>query len=172
VRDSIWDLYRALKTYKLDPKVDQKEILSKEFDRVFTIRTSSTALNELINRTHKNKEKLLKVLDYPHIPLHNNDSERDIREYVKKRKISGGSRSAAGRRARDTPKSLKKTCRKLGVPTGSDTKHWSYTTTCSYNQGAQPKGCMSVKLGEPFSSSLTYLAYLLLLFGRLDSKAY
>jgi hypothetical protein len=45
----------------------------------------------------------------------NNDSERDIREYVKKRKISGSTRSVAGRRARDTFTSLKKTCRKLKI---------------------------------------------------------
>lgn len=98
VRDAIWNLYHALKTYKVDPKADQKEALSKEFDRVFTIRTSSAALNGLIDRTHRNKAKLLLVLDYPHIPLHNNDSERDIREYVKRRKISGSTRSAAGRK--------------------------------------------------------------------------
>ena len=42
-------------------------------------------------------------------------SERDIREYVKKRKISGSTRSDLGRRCRDTFTSLKKTCRKLGV---------------------------------------------------------
>jgi len=115
VRDAIWNLYRALKTYKVDPTAHQKEALSKEFDRVFTMRTSSAALNDLIDRTHANKEKLLRVLDYPHIPLHNNDSERDIREYVKRRKISGSTRSATGRRVRDTFTSLKKTCRKLGI---------------------------------------------------------
>jgi hypothetical protein len=42
-------------------------------------------------------------------------SETDIREYVKRRKISGGTRSEAGRRDRDTFASLKKTCRKLSV---------------------------------------------------------
>jgi hypothetical protein len=115
VRDAIWSLYRDLKAYKANPETDRKEALSKEFDRVFTIRTSSAALNDLIDRTRMNKEKLLKVLDYPHIPLHNNDSERDIREYVKRRKISGSTRSAAGRQARDTFTSLKKTCRKLGL---------------------------------------------------------
>lgn len=115
VRDAIWNLYFALKMYKTNPKMDQKVILSKEFDRVFTIRTSSAALNDLIDRTYANKEKLLRVLDYPYIPLHNNDSERDIREYVKRRKISGSTRNAAGRRARDTFTSLKKTCRKLKV---------------------------------------------------------
>jgi len=55
------------------------------------------------------------VLERPEIPLHNNESERDIREYVKRRKISGSSRSDDGRRCRDTFISLKKTCRKLGV---------------------------------------------------------
>ena len=115
VRDAIWNLYCSLKIYKADPKENQKETLSKEFDQVFSMQTSSAALNDLIDRTRMNKEKLLRVLDYPHIPLHNNDSERDIREYVKRRKISGSTRSAAGRRARDTFTSLKKTCRKLKI---------------------------------------------------------
>ncbi|MDJ0537347.1 MAG: hypothetical protein PX481_01265, partial [Microcystis sp. M53603_WE2] len=35
--------------------------------------------------------------------------------YVTRRKISGGTRSEAGRRARDTFVGLKKTCRKLGI---------------------------------------------------------
>jgi hypothetical protein len=115
IRDEIWGLYFALKAYKNDPKMSQKEFLSQKFDVVFATRTSSAALNELIDRTRQDKDKLLRVLDYPHIPLHNNDSERDIREYVKRRKISGSTRSAAGRSARDTFTSLKKTCRKLGI---------------------------------------------------------
>jgi hypothetical protein len=45
--------------------------------------------------------------------LHNNLSERDIRDYVKKRKISGSTRSENGRKARDTFASLKKTCKEL-----------------------------------------------------------
>ena len=47
--------------------------------------------------------------------MHNNRSESDIREYVKKRKISGSTRSDEGRRCRDTFASLKKTCRKHGI---------------------------------------------------------
>ena len=50
----------------------------------------------------------------------NNASEHDIREYVKKRKISGSTRSADGRRCRDTFASLKKTCRKHGL------SFWAY----------------------------------------------
>ena len=60
------------------------------------------------------------VLDRPDIPLHNNASESDIREYVKRRKISGGTRSDEGRKCRDTFTSLKKTCGKLGV------RFWHY----------------------------------------------
>ena len=72
------------------------------------------------NRIYKNKSELLLVLERPDIPLHNNLSERDIREYVKKRKISGSTRSDIGRRCRDTFTSLKKTCRKL------DVSFWKY----------------------------------------------
>ena len=55
------------------------------------------------------------MLDFPQLPLHNNGAESDIREYVIRRKVSGGTRSEAGRRARDTLVGLKKTCRKLGL---------------------------------------------------------
>lgn len=42
-------------------------------------------------------------------------AENDIREYVKRRKISGSTRSDLGRQCRDTFTSLKKTCRKLTI---------------------------------------------------------
>ncbi len=70
---------------------------------------------EMLSNTRSRKEGLVLVLKYPFIPLHNNDSERDIREYVKKRKISGSTRSDEGRKARDTFTSLKKTCMKLKI---------------------------------------------------------
>ena len=47
--------------------------------------------------------------------LHNNRSENDLRDRVKKRKISAGTHSEAGRRCRDTFISLKKTCLKHGL---------------------------------------------------------
>jgi hypothetical protein len=72
-------------------------------------------LNQLLRRLRQNKAELLLVLDRPDIPLHSNGSERDVGAYVKKRKVSGGTRSDLGRRCRDTFASLKKTCRKLGV---------------------------------------------------------
>jgi hypothetical protein len=48
--------------------------------------------------------------------LHTNDSETAIRDYVKKRRISGETQSDEGRRCRDTFTTLKITCRKLGIP--------------------------------------------------------
>ena len=89
--------------------------MERDFDRLFTRRTGFVDLNEALKRIHNKRTDLLLVLDRPEIPLHNNLSENDIREWAKKRKISAGTRSESGRRCRDTFVSLKKTCRKLGV---------------------------------------------------------
>jgi len=78
-------------------------------------KTCFVSLNLALERMGRNKRELLLVLERPDLPLHSNLSEGDIREYVKRRKISGGTRSEEGRRSRDTFASLKKTCRKLGV---------------------------------------------------------
>ena len=91
-----------------------------DLSNISTTQTGSEVLDAALQRIAKNKEELLLILDRPDIPLHNNLSERDIREYVKKRKISGGTRSENGRRSRDSFISLKKTCRKLGV------SFWNY----------------------------------------------
>ena len=73
------------------------------------------------------------VLERPDIPLHNNGAENAIREYVKKRKISGSTRSESGRQCRDTFISLKKTCRKLGV------SFWKYLNDRLMNDNHIPK---------------------------------
>ena len=115
VRSRIWDFYDDLKAYKGAPSEQSKATLEARFDDIFTTKSCYVSLNLALTRTHKNKAELLLVLDHPEIPLHNNSSERDIREYVKKRKISGCTRSEPGRRCRDSFTSLKKTCRKLGI---------------------------------------------------------
>lgn len=115
MRTKIWNYYDNLKAYKEAPSVEKKAALETRFDEIFTTQTCFATLNQALQRLHKNKSELLLVLDRPDIPLHNNTSERDIRDYVKKRKISGSTRSELGRRCRDTFASLKKTCRKLGI---------------------------------------------------------
>ena len=115
VKDQVWQLYKGLKAYKQNPKPKDKKRLSAMFDEIFTQTTSSASLNAALKRINNNKSELLLVLERPDIPLHNNAAENAIREYVKKRKISGSTRSESGRQCRDTFTSLKKTCRKLGV---------------------------------------------------------
>ena len=115
VRSQIWDFYDELKAYKESPDKEKQAELEARFDELFTHKTCFMSLNLALGRIHKNKSELLLVLERPDISLHNNLSEQDIREYVKKRKISGSTRSDDGRRCRDTFTSLKKTCRKLGI---------------------------------------------------------
>jgi len=115
VKDQVWLLYEGLKKYKENPNSKDKKRLEDMFDEIFTTKTSSATLNAALQRIYNNKSELLLVLDRPDIPLHNNGAENAIREYVKKRKISGSTRSETGRKCRDTFTSLKKTCRKLGV---------------------------------------------------------
>ena len=72
-------------------------------------------LDRLLRRLFRNKDELLRVLDRPEIPLNTNASENDIRAFVTKRKISGGTVSDNGRDARDIMIGLAKTCMKLNV---------------------------------------------------------
>ena len=120
VRSRIWDFYDKLKDYKQHPDSELKIQLEAEFDDIFTTQTESATLNNALQRLWKNKSELLLVLQRPDIPLHNNTDENSIREYVKKRKISGSTRSDNGRKCRDTFASLKKTCQKQGI------SFWSY----------------------------------------------
>ncbi len=120
VRTGVWQLYRDLKSYQAEPTPEAKRVLEERFDGLCTTQTCFASLNLALKRMHRNKGELLLVLERPDLPLHNNLSETDIREYVKRRKISGGTRSEDGRRCRDTFASLKKTCRKLGI------SFWSY----------------------------------------------
>ena len=115
VRSLIWWFYADLKTYRHDPTPARKAALRARFDRIFKRRTGFATLDRLLARLHANKTKLLMVLDRPEIPFHTNGSQNDIRCQVTKRKVSGGTRSDAGRDCRDAFLGLAKTCIKLGI---------------------------------------------------------
>lgn len=116
VRDKIWTVYRALKAYQESPNDAAKQVIENQFDDLFLrLVTSSPTLNHRLRLTHEKKEKLLRVLERPNTPLHNNRSESDARAAVIKRKVSGGTRSDAGKDSRDTFLSLIQTCRKLKI---------------------------------------------------------
>ena len=120
--EHIWAYYRQLKQFWENPDPAEKERLEAEFDEIFSEKTCFQSLDLAMQRILKKKKELLLVLDFQSLPLHNNASEGDIREFVKRRKVSGGTRSATGRQCRDTFASLKKTCRKLGVSFSSFVK--------------------------------------------------
>ena len=120
MREQVWELYQDLKTYRQRPDPALVPALEAHFDALVEQRTAFTTVNAVLDEMRTHRADLLRVLQVPAVPLHNNTSESHLRDYVKKRKISGSTRSDAGRRCRDTFASLKKTCRCLGV------RFWDY----------------------------------------------
>jgi len=114
-RQLVWWFYADLKLYKDDPTAIRRTALRQRFDRIFTRVTGFVELDQAVARTLANKDELLLVLDRPDIPLHTNGSETAVRSFVTKRRISGETRSATGKQARDTFLSLLKTCSKLAI---------------------------------------------------------
>jgi uncharacterized coiled-coil protein SlyX len=120
VRGAIWELYQDLKGYRQHPEPSRRPALEARFDALCEQHTGFPSIDRVLKGMRGHRAALLRVLEHPCVPLHTNLSERHLRDYVKKRKISGGTRSELGRRARDTFASLKKTCRELGV------NFWAY----------------------------------------------
>ena len=120
VRHQIWELYQDLKVYRQEPKAADRPVLEARFDALCGERRGFPRIDGVLKEMREHRTDLLRVLERPEIPLHTNLSEGHVRDYVKKRKISGSTRSESGRRARDTFASLKKTCRRLGV------NFWAY----------------------------------------------
>jgi hypothetical protein len=133
IRHAIWELYQDLKAYREHPQEARRPVLQSRFDALVGQRTGYPSIDGVLKEMRSQKADLLRVLERPEVPLHNNAMESDIREYVKRRKISGGTRSEAGRRCRDTFASLKKTCRKLGV------RFWEYLQDRIRGPGQLPR---------------------------------
>lgn len=110
-----WRYYRKLLKYKKKPCGDFKISLEKEFDRIFSQKTGYEDLNFRIQKTMAHKKKLLLVLKYPFLPLHNNLSEIALRRIVRKRDISLHTMSRAGTTLRDSVLSIVETAMKLNV---------------------------------------------------------
>jgi hypothetical protein len=114
-RARVWEFYADLKVYCRDPTPRRKAALNRRFESIFSTQTGFATLDRLLNRLRANKDELLVVLERPDVPLHTNASENDIRCQVTRRKVSGGTRSDAGRDCRDAFLGLMKTCNKLGL---------------------------------------------------------
>lgn len=115
IRARIWRLYKELKEYRQAPAPRRAAGLKRRFDAIFSTETGFATLDRLLARLRAQKDELLMVLKRPEIPLHTNCSENDIRCQVTRRKISAGTRSDAGRDARDAFLGLMKTCAKHAI---------------------------------------------------------
>ena len=101
IEKQYWHLYDDIEAYCLAPTETRKAQITQDFNHWVTTQVDYPDLQYELGKLHRAREELLLVLEYPWLPLHNNLSERQIREYVKRRKISGGTRSTLGQRCRD-----------------------------------------------------------------------
>ena len=114
-KKDFWDFYGDLLKYKDDPTSEKAEKLSIQFDELFSTKTIYDALNDRIEKTQSKKEELLKVLKYPWLPLHNNDSELGARVEKRRQDVSLHTISDAGTKAKDAFLTITQTAKKLGV---------------------------------------------------------
>jgi len=115
ILDQYWRIYDDIEAYCQNPTEQQKHQIEQDFNHWISTHTCYDDLRNVLGKLRVIRGDLLLILEHPWLPLHNNWSERQIREYVKRRKISGGTRSDQGQRCRDTFASLKKTCRQYGL---------------------------------------------------------
>jgi hypothetical protein len=122
VRGAIWNLYAKLKEAALTQT--GKEEVHQLYDQLVAMNSISPGINEVIASFAQYREEMLKALDHPGLPLHNNDSERDIRGVAKRRNISGTTKSEEGKAFRDGLITLKQTCARLGLSFCGYLKGW------------------------------------------------
>jgi hypothetical protein len=124
-------LYGELKSYKSAPNDARKAHIGAGFYALCATETTCAPLNQALQRLAQNRDELLLVLERPELPLHNNLSEQALRDYVKKRKISGSTRgdvvatpSPASRRPVANTASRSGRTLKIGSPGPMCYRHW------------------------------------------------
>lgn len=122
VREAIWTLYEQVKEASLSQQ--GKEKVYEAYDDLIEKKVVSAGVQAVLDTFRDHREGLLKALDHPGLPLHNNDSERDIRGMVKFRNVSGGTNSEEGRAFRDGLMTLKQTCFRVGQNFWNFLKRW------------------------------------------------
>jgi len=90
VRQRIRELYQNLKAYRLEAEVARRLLLEARFDVICAHRTGFPSVDVILKGMSQKRADLLGGLKQPEFRLHNNLSEGHMQDYVKKRKISGG----------------------------------------------------------------------------------
>lgn len=111
--DSALDVYyRAKATVKMDYTDDERRLLRGKFEaELLSLAKPYLLLKDahehvLAKRINNFIDELFVFVEYPHIPSENNAAERAIRPAVIARKVSGGTRSARGSKAKSVLMSL------------------------------------------------------------------
>jgi hypothetical protein len=115
LRSRCWGYYTELLKYKLGPTPEKRERLPEQFDGLSATATGYEDLDARIAKTRANKAELLRVLELPELPLHNNDAELGARVQARERDVSYQTRSEQGTKIKDTFMTINQTAKKLGV---------------------------------------------------------
>ncbi len=83
VRQQVWELYKDLKAYQGQPTPAWKAGLEARFDALCEQKTAYASINGVLKEMREHKADLLRGLERPEVPLHNNGTESIIRCYVK-----------------------------------------------------------------------------------------
>lgn len=85
------------------------------FDTITSQETGYRPLDKQLRITKKKRKRLLTFLDHPYLPIHNNQCEQDLREFVIQRNISHETKSVAGDKSLARHLSIIQTAYKQGL---------------------------------------------------------
>lgn len=114
-RGRYWAYYTQLLKFKREPTLEKKLSLAIEFTELFSTTTGYEDLDDRIAKTLAKNIELLLVLDFPQLPLHNNESELAARVQARVRDVSYQTRSDAGTKIKDAFMSVNQTAKKVGM---------------------------------------------------------
>lgn len=110
--------YHLAKHYAEAPpekRAEERGKIEGLFDEITNQVTTCKELDKQLGLTRKKKDRLLTFLDHPELPIHNNQCELDLREYVIQRNISHETKSVAGDRSIERHLSVIQTAQKQGL---------------------------------------------------------
>ena len=113
--ENFWNYYRELLAYKDAPSAVSALLLKSKFRLLFEAKSGYELLDERKQLTAVKISELLRVLEHPELPLHNNPAELAARTMVQRRNISYATQTIEGTQAWDTFMSLVATTRQLGI---------------------------------------------------------
>jgi hypothetical protein len=107
--------YHLAKSYGHDPTKEKRQEIEKLFGQITSQATEYEDLNKQLRLTRRKRDRLLLFLDHPYLPIHNNQCEQDLRQFVIMRKISGETKSVKGDRSIARHLSVIQTAQKQGL---------------------------------------------------------